>query len=54
MTNKETRPLLHGVMDRAADNLIPFQASIELTHKCNLACRYCYNDRPTKDELSFD
>jgi radical SAM protein with 4Fe4S-binding SPASM domain len=46
------RPLLHSVMDRAAENLIPFQVSLELTHRCNLSCKHCYIDLPAKEELS--
>jgi radical SAM protein with 4Fe4S-binding SPASM domain len=39
-------------MERAADNLIPFQASLEVTHRCNLACQHCYIDVKAEDELS--
>ena len=40
-------------MDRAADYLIPFQVSLELTHRCNLSCKHCYIDTPLQEELSF-
>lgn len=40
-------PLLHEVMRRAGERHIPWQAAIEVTYRCNLACRHCYVD----DEL---
>ena len=53
MTKTLKRPLLHDVMSRAADCLIPFQASLEVTHRCNLSCKQCYIDVPTEKELSL-
>lgn len=40
-------------MDRAADHLVPFQASLELTYRCNLSCKHCYVDVTAREELSF-
>ncbi len=53
MPETSTRPLLHGVMDRAADHFIPFQVTLEVTHRCNLSCQHCYVDVPSEGELSF-
>ena len=53
MNGKSPRPLLHGVMDRAADHLVPFQVTLELTHRCNLACKHCYIDVPVRQGLSL-
>src|SRR5512136_2526220 len=47
------RPLLQKVMSRAADSLIPFQATLELTHRCNLSCKHCYIGKSVEDELSL-
>jgi AdoMet-dependent heme synthase len=44
--------LLQRAMDRAAVNLIPFHATIELTYRCNLKCQHCYVDMPGHDQLS--
>ena len=52
MARNALRPLLHSVMDRAADHLIPFQVSLELTHRCNLSCKHCYVNVPLEDELT--
>jgi radical SAM protein with 4Fe4S-binding SPASM domain len=49
----EARPLLHVVMSKAADRLVPLQAALELTYRCNLHCKHCYIDLPSDDELSF-
>ncbi|MBN2543402.1 SPASM domain-containing protein [bacterium] len=38
------RPKLHQVMNRAAENLIPLQVSVELTHRYNQRCKHCYVD----------
>ena len=54
MARGSVRPLLHSVMDRAADYLIPFQVSLEVTHRCNLSCKHCYIDTPVRDEFSLD
>ena len=50
------RPLLHRAMQRAADHLIPIQVSLELTYRCNLACKHCYRDagERDKDELNTE
>ncbi len=53
MSETLLRPLLQGVMDRAANCLVPIQVSLEVTHRCNLACKHCYVDVPAGDELSF-
>lgn len=53
MPETSTRPLLHSVMERAAKHLIPFQASLEVTYRCNLSCKHCYIDVSARDELSF-
>jgi radical SAM protein with 4Fe4S-binding SPASM domain len=50
------KPLMHEVMRRAAANLVPLQACVELTYRCNLRCKHCYIDLPLRqhaaDELS--
>ncbi len=39
---------------RTERNLIPFKASFELTHNCNLNCRHCYlPGRKRRGELSY-
>jgi len=53
MPKTSVRPLLHSVMERAADHLIPFQVSLEVTYRCNLSCKHCYIDVPAGEELSF-
>lgn len=53
MPETASRPLLHQVMQRAADHLIPMQVSLDLTYRCNLACKHCYIDTPADDELSL-
>ena len=45
--------MLHSVMERAAEYLIPFQATIEVTHRCNLSCKHCYIDTHENSELSL-
>ena len=47
-----TRPLLQKVMKRAGEHLIPFQVTMELTHRCNLSCKHCYVDIPPDNEMS--
>ncbi len=54
MPETVTRPLLHKVMERAAENLVPFQVSLEVTQRCNLSCKHCYMDVPVEQELSFN
>lgn len=51
--NRNTRPVMHRVMDRAAEHLVPLQASLELTHRCNLACKHCYIDTHGGEELTL-
>lgn len=53
MPNTLTRPLLHSVMERAANHFIPLQVTFELTYRCNLSCKHCYVDVPAEEELSF-
>ena len=53
MTRTTARPLLHRVMNSAADNLVPFQATIEVTSRCNLSCKHCYIDVRAEHELSL-
>jgi len=49
-------PLLHEVVRRAGKSLVPWQAALEVTHRCNLRCKHCYIDRELRqypgDELS--
>ena len=54
MANTSMRPLLENVMRRAGEHLIPFQASMELTHHCNLSCKHCYVDIPPENELTTE
>jgi radical SAM protein with 4Fe4S-binding SPASM domain len=51
--NNIARPVLHRIMDKAAKNLVPLQVSMELTHRCNLACKHCYIDIHESEELSL-
>jgi len=44
MVEGPARPLMHEVMRRAAANLVPLHASLELTYRCNLRCKHCYID----------
>ena len=53
MSETLTRPLLYKTMERAAQHLVPFQVTLELTYRCNLSCKHCYVDVPSRDELSF-
>jgi radical SAM protein with 4Fe4S-binding SPASM domain len=39
-----TKPLMHEVTRRAAANLVPIQAGLELTYGCNMVCKHCYID----------
>lgn len=56
MAESLAKPLMHEVMRRAAANLVPLQACLELTYRCNLRCKHCYIDPPLRqhasDELS--
>lgn len=56
MAESVAKPLMHEVMRRAAANLVPLQACLELTYRCNLRCKHCYIDLPLRqhasDELS--
>lgn len=41
--------------EKAAGEEVPFKASFELTHGCNLHCRHCYIvKRPDKKELGYE
>ena len=46
------KPLMHEVMRRAAANLVPLQACLELTYRCNLRCKHCYIDLPLRQQAS--
>ena len=46
--------LRREVLDKAARLLIPWQAALELTYRCNLHCSHCYNDLIESDELSLE
>jgi len=39
--------MMHGLATPA--HRVPINATIELTHRCNLACRHCYNNLPAND-----
>lgn len=51
-------PLMHEIMRRAGDRYVPWQAAMEVTYRCNLACRHCYVDDALKgadrSELTTD
>lgn len=42
MRRLATPPALHTLRDKAADAAVPLHAQLELTHRCNVACRHCY------------
>ena len=44
MVESGAKPLMHEIMHRAATNLVPLQACLELTYRCNLYCKHCYID----------
>ncbi len=43
-------PLLAKILNRAIESAHPYNASIELTYTCNLACRFCYNPVQRKNQ----
>ena len=55
MAETAAKPLMHEVMRRAAANLVPLQACLELTYRCNIRCEHCYiPHRSGEGELSTD
>ena len=54
MATTVARPLLHQVIERAAQHLVPLQASLELTYRCNLTCKHCYVDCRPEGELTLE
>jgi radical SAM protein with 4Fe4S-binding SPASM domain len=49
----------NAVIDRAFVNRIneeniPLSGSLELTHRCNLSCRHCYQYAPSGEEMSLE
>ena len=40
--------------DRINEAHVPFSGSLELTHRCNLQCRHCYQFRPHGGELDTE
>jgi radical SAM protein with 4Fe4S-binding SPASM domain len=40
--------------DKIEKNYIPVTGSIELTWRCNLSCRFCYQYQDSPDELTFN
>ncbi len=52
MAEAVAKPLMHKVMRRAAANLVPLQACLELTYRCNLRCKHCYIDLPLRQQVS--
>lgn len=52
-------PILHELRQRSAELLIPFQATLELTYRCNERCGHCYlttydDDEDGRPPLSLD
>ena len=39
-------------IDRLFRDNVPYSGSLELTHRCNLSCRHCYQFSPSGEELS--
>lgn len=48
------KPLMREVMRRAAANLVPLQACLELTYRCNLRCKHCYIDLSLRQHASSE
>ncbi len=42
-----------ALAEKIEKNYIPITGSFELTWKCNLKCRFCYQCSDSKDELSL-
>jgi MoaA/NifB/PqqE/SkfB family radical SAM enzyme len=45
----EYGPLAKKLFQKLSERQVPFYGSIELTHRCNLACRHCYVNLPAAD-----
>jgi radical SAM protein with 4Fe4S-binding SPASM domain len=45
-------PLARRMAERALADRVPLRGSIELTHRCNLACVHCYVNLPAADRAA--
>ena len=48
------RPFRQEIAEKCLQLNIPFEATLELTYRCNLRCAHCYVDLVENDELSFE
>jgi radical SAM protein with 4Fe4S-binding SPASM domain len=50
MVEQGKEPLMYEIMRRAAQRLVPLQACLELTYRCNMYCKHCYIDLPLRQD----
>ncbi len=47
-------PLESDFIDRIFETSVPYSGSLELTHRCNLSCRHCYQFSPRGEEMETE